>query len=71
MVKFIWKKFYKDLSLFKKFLNAIIAPISNIRWKYKFWNLPLDIELYKLYVFLKNRNKTKLAENLIQKRKKY
>ena len=70
MIRFIWKKSYKDLSLFKKFIYAFIAPMSNIRWKYKFWKFPLDIEIYKSYVQLRNRGKTKLAEILIQKIKK-
>ena len=67
MIRFVWQKSFKDLALFKKFLYSFIAPISNIRWKHKFWRLPLDIEIYKLYILLKNRSKTKLAEGLIQK----
>ena len=70
MIRFVWQKSFKDLSLLKKFLYSFLAPISNLRWKHKFWRLPLDIEIYKLYILLKNRSKTKLAESLIQKIKK-
>ncbi len=70
MIRFIWQKSYKDLSLFKKFIYAFIAPLSNLRWKQKFWKLPLDLKIYRLYVQLKNRKRTKLAENLVQEVKK-
>ena len=66
MIRFIRKKSYKDLSVLKKLLYAIIAPMSNLRWKNKFWKITIDIEIYKLYVMLKNREKTKLAGKLIQ-----
>ena len=67
MIRFIWQKSYKDLSLFKKFLYAFIAPISNLRWKQKFWKLPLDLKIYRLYIHLKNRKRTRSAEKLMIK----
>jgi hypothetical protein len=52
--------------LFKKFLYAFITPISNLRWKQKFWKIPLDLRIYRSYIHLKNRKRTKLAEKLIK-----
>jgi radical SAM superfamily enzyme YgiQ (UPF0313 family) len=66
MIRFIWKKSFKDLSLYKKFIYSLIAPLANLRWKYKFWGFPIDIILYRTYVHLKNRKRTKKAEKLIE-----
>ncbi|GAB4307540.1 MAG: hypothetical protein Kow0069_05130 [Promethearchaeota archaeon] len=67
MIRFVWQKSFKDLSLFKKFLYAVLAPLANLRWRVKFWGVPVDTGLYRTYVALKNRSKTKAAQRTAQR----